>query len=97
MRRPVLTGDTAHGRACAARFTPYWQAPAGQIEQAAAQRQTRHYESHPTPEDDAGQDAFAAVVTAALERVRESEQAPAGPAAPLTAGRNALHNRKDPK
>jgi hypothetical protein len=78
----VLTGYAARGREDAARFLSLWRgASADQIEQAAAERQTPYYEGDRTPEGEAEQGAFAEVITAALERLREPQRAQAAPAA----------------
>lgn len=65
----------ARGREDAARFLSLWRgASADEIEHAAADRQTPYYEGDRTPEGDAEQGAFAEVITAALDRLRESER-----------------------
>jgi hypothetical protein len=78
----VLVGRAARGRQDAARFLSLWRgASADEIEQAPADWQTPYYEGDRTPEGDAEQGAFAEVITAALERLRESERAQTAPAA----------------
>jgi len=69
--RPSLAARAAAGRRWARRFLAEredWRAD--EIEQAAAGRQTPYYEGRRTPEGDAEQDAFAAVITAALAALR---------------------------
>jgi hypothetical protein len=83
----VLLSHAAHGREDAARFLSLWRgASADEIEQAAAEWQTPYYEGDRTPEGDAEQGAFAEVITAALERLRESERARTASAAQTQEG-----------
>jgi hypothetical protein len=74
----------ARGRENALRLLSIWRgACADDIEQAAADWQTPYYEGHRTPEGDAEHGAFAEVVTAELDRLREKQAAAAQQPQPL--------------
>jgi len=78
----VLLGHEARGREDAARFLAWLDgASADEIEAAAAEAQGPYYEGDRTPEGDARQGAFAEVITAAIDELRETERAQTAAAA----------------